>query len=506
MVQIENEYGAFGLKTGNCDLEYLTHLKEFAESRLGRDVVLFTTDADKVPHVQCGKIPGVYATVDFGTDRDPEESFRVQRLIEPNGPLVNSEFYTGWLDHWGMPHQKVPTSEVIRNLETMLGQMDANVNLYMIHGGTTFGFNSGANMIKPPFLPQTTSYDYDAPISEAGDLTEKYFAIKNLAQTILGGGGGKKAEEAGDFKSLSVTSFDATSSSFFFSSSPKGNYGRVEMKFLGTIFDWDRFKLFENIVENVTIPLTFEQLGQDSGFVLYEKQIQVGVPDPAELSMGEVRDRAYVFVNRHLAGILGRQEQVQSLPVQLMPGDWLQILVESQARINHGPAMVGDFKGIISPVLLGRHTLTGGWNIYGMPLSDISDIVAASPSYEIDRGNMGISHAKTRGGVSFWRGILKTPCQDALGKDTFLSLPGWWKGFAFINGFNLGRYWPGFGPQQTLYVPSSLVKGDCMVNEIILFELERPGCHGLESNGGVRTNCFVRFVDEPQIDGPTPNI
>ena len=145
MVQVENEYGSFGGSTGKCDLEYLSHLRSRLRSHLGPDVVLFTTDGNSLERMQCGNIPDVYSTVDFGTEDNIQKSFALQRLLEPRGPLVNSEFYPGWLDHWGEPHNKVSTNAVVQHLDVMLA-MGANVNIYLPHGGTTFGFNNGANM------------------------------------------------------------------------------------------------------------------------------------------------------------------------------------------------------------------------------------------------------------------------------------------------------------------------------------------------------------------------
>ena len=115
--------------------------------------------------------------MDFGAGSDPSAAFAVQRRFVSKGPLVNSEFYPGWLDHWGGKHAHVGTEPIIKSLGRML-DLGANVNLYMVHGGTSFGFNAGAN--SAPFAPQPTSYDYDSPISEAGDLTDKYVAIRDF--------------------------------------------------------------------------------------------------------------------------------------------------------------------------------------------------------------------------------------------------------------------------------------------------------------------------------------
>ncbi|KAG7167991.1 Beta-galactosidase-like 2 [Homarus americanus] len=150
---------------------------------LGDDVVLFTTDGDGASYLKCGKIPGVYSTVDFGSGSSVTDAFAAMRLFEPRGPLVNSEYYPGWLDHWGEPHSTVDAETVAKTLDTMLA-LNASVNLYMFHGGTSFGLTSGANM-GGSFQACPTSYDYDAPLSEAGDPTQKYWIIRNTTKKVI---------------------------------------------------------------------------------------------------------------------------------------------------------------------------------------------------------------------------------------------------------------------------------------------------------------------------------
>ncbi|GAA6082335.1 beta-galactosidase, partial [Tachysurus ichikawai] len=171
-VQVENEYGSYF----TCDFDYLRHLLKLFRYHLGDDVVLFSTDGATVGYLKCGALQGVYATVDFGPGGNVTEAFEAQRHAEPRGPLVNSEFYTGWLDHWGEPHSVVSTEVVVKSLNEIL-ELGANINLYMFIGGTNFAYWNGANT---PYAPQPTSYDYDAPLTEAGDLTPKYFAIRDV--------------------------------------------------------------------------------------------------------------------------------------------------------------------------------------------------------------------------------------------------------------------------------------------------------------------------------------
>lgn len=125
MVQVENEYGSFG-----CDFSYTAGLRDLIRSHLGNQVVLFTTDGHSNDFLRCGKISGVYATVDFGVNEDPAAAFNIQRLHESRGPLINNEFYPGWLDHWLYTHQTVDTKSVINSLDKILA-MNASVNLYV---------------------------------------------------------------------------------------------------------------------------------------------------------------------------------------------------------------------------------------------------------------------------------------------------------------------------------------------------------------------------------------
>ena len=182
MVQSENEYGSYALQTHHTDTDYLLQMRDLLRKYLGWKILIYATDGCSSQDVLNSKTSGVYSTVDFGSKSDPAVCFAIQELFEPHGPKVNSEYYPGWLDHWGQPHNTVSALKVSRKLDKMLS-LGANVNIYLMHGGTSFGFGAGANF--PPFQPNPTSYDYDAPISEAGDLTEKYFAIQNVVKQYL---------------------------------------------------------------------------------------------------------------------------------------------------------------------------------------------------------------------------------------------------------------------------------------------------------------------------------
>ena len=146
MVQSENEYGSYAKQTKNSDTIYLNHLQKTLRKYLGPEVFLYSTDGCSYQDVRGSKYPSVYSTVDFGPESDPEKCFAIQQLFEPGGPLVNSEYYPGWLDHWGKPHNKKSKEIVSKTLDKMLS-MGANVNIYMMHGGTSFGFKVNSILI-----------------------------------------------------------------------------------------------------------------------------------------------------------------------------------------------------------------------------------------------------------------------------------------------------------------------------------------------------------------------
>ncbi|KAI1304885.1 Beta-galactosidase [Halotydeus destructor] len=448
MVQIENEYGNYG-----CNKQYTAWLRDTFKKYLVDDVVLFTTDSHNDHAVNCGKIDGVYATVDFSSSANVTSSFAVQRRVEPKGPLVNSEYYPGWFDLWSKPHQTLSTGRTVKTLREIL-DVGASVNVYMFHGGTNFGFKNGASGDAKSYQPGTTSYDYDAPLTEAGDPTEKYFAIRDLIGQYLPLPNGTLPQPA-----------------------PKFKLDKVQLY---------RFASLSQIMAHsdcisAQYPLTFGQLKFDGGHVIYRTKISVQSSDPSDLHIPGLRDRAQVILDGHLVGILSRTDSLFTLPLQAQNNSDLVILVENQGRINHGGYMRFDEKGITGNVTLGETELTGWTHYYNY-----------------------VGLFEKRGHVQDKDGLLAPAIYTASfslpnitkGMDTYLRLDGWGKGVAYINGVNIGRYWPGQGPQVTLYVPHTWLFTDSD-NYITLFETERAPC-------AEPTNCIISFTDEPILDGPTP--
>lgn len=451
-VQVENEYGSYFA----CDYNYMRHLRTLFRFFLGENAVLFTTDGNTDKEMACGSLEGLYATVDFGTDTNITAAFQRQRRFEPRGPLVNSEFYTGWLDHWGDQHAVVSTEKIMRVLAEML-VMGANVNLYMFEGGTNFGYWNGADHDNR-FRSVVTSYDYDAPLSEAGDPTDKLLAIREV-----------------------IKLFRDVPSGPMPPATPKFAYGFVTLKKVGNVGSLLTTLSPSGPVKS-QYPITFEELKQYYGYVLYRTTLPRDLYEPTPLisPLNGVHDRAYVSVNGVYQGLLER-DMALVMNVTGQKGDTVDIVVENMGRVNFG-SKINDYKGLLSNLILGKDVLTD-WNIY--PLNIDGAITGGWPHSNSKRPTSPIK-GKTLLGPTFYMGTLQT---NGLSWDTFLKLHEWTKGQVWINGVNLGRYWPARGPQQTLYVPGPLLSPS-QTNNITVLELE-----------GAPTHLRVLFMDRPLLNG-----
>ncbi|XP_051993440.1 beta-galactosidase [Xyrauchen texanus] len=458
-VQVENEYGSYFA----CDYDYMRNLSHLFRSHLGKEVVLFTTDGAGVGYLKCGSLQGIYATVDFGPGSNVTAAFEAQRHAEPHGPLVNSEFYTGWLDHWGERHSVVPTAPVIKTLNEML-EMGANVNLYMFIGGTNFGYWNGANS---PYAPQPTSYDYDAPLTEAGDLTDKYFAIRDVIKM---------------YKNIPEGLVPP--------STPKFAYGPVKMKKIQTVSESLDILSFSGPVKTV-YPLTFIEMNQVFGFMLYQTVLPVDCLKPTLLSsINGVHDRAYISIDGIAAGILERNK-VLMINVTGKAGSRVDVLVENMGRINYGRE-INDFKGLVYNLTLGADVL-GNWTVFALSIDEaVSQGLLTAHRRSDSTSSFTTSPPPALSPPTFYSGTFKIPDGiPDLPQDTYIQFPNWRKGQVWINGFNLGRYWPSRGPQVTLFVPAHLLSTSVQ-NNITVLELESAPC----SPGP----CTVEFTDTPIIN------
>ncbi|MWV42912.1 beta-galactosidase [Paenibacillus sp. HJL G12] len=429
-MQIENEYGSYG-----NDKKYLNYLKD-AMIRRGMDVLLFTSDGAEDAMLQGGMVDGVLATVNFGSRA--AESFDKLREYQPDAPFMCMEYWNGWFDHWREEHHTRSAADAANVLDDML-RLGASVNFYMFHGGTNFGFWNGANgHTEDSYEPTVTSYDYDSPLSENGEPTDKFFAIRDVIAKYV---------------PLQPLELPAPV--------PKKAYGKVALTETALLSaNLDRI----STAIHTAYPEPMEKLGQDYGFIQYDTFIS-GPRPKDELFIQDLRDRALVFLDGKLAGTLDRCEPDTKIEFEV-PAEGLRIsvLVENMGRVNYGPYMK-DRKGITEGVRFGRQFLSE-WTTYPLPLNDLSAL-AYTPDIQ-------------QGVPAFFRGSFTV---DQLA-DTFISLEGWTKGVVFINGFNLGRHW-NIGPQKTLYVPGPILKtGD---NEIVILEL-----YGTNEPA-------VTFVDQPEL-------
>ncbi|XP_014099969.3 beta-galactosidase [Bactrocera oleae] len=464
-VQIENEYGAFYA----CDAKHLLWLRDETEKYVQGNAVLFTTDQPD-NGLKCGKIEGVHATIDFGIGSNFDEHWRAMRSVQPTGPLVNSEFYPGWLTHWGEENQRRDGMEVADSLRRIL-EAGASVNFYMFFGGTNFGFTAGANNYGD-YVADITSYDYDAVMDEAGNITKKFEMIRKVIA---------------DF--IDVPNKESCNGCI---ETQRFSYGNVTLKPLTNLLsEVGRTTLANGEPVSAEKPLTFENLDQYSGLVLYETELPHLEIDPTVLTVNELHDRAFVFVNDELVGTLSRKNGILSVPLSKGWGSRLQILVENQGRINY--EAMNDTKGILGSVTVerfnGEKQELKNWVTTSFPLES-EQIVSISAIFKSERKADVVRKSKIlRNGPVIYHGEFTI---ENLG-DTYLNPTGWGKGVAYVNGFNLGRYWPLIGPQTTLYLPKDLL--NVGVNTLILLEYQKANLN--EAIG----EYTVSLDDKPQLDG-----
>ncbi|HXT11260.1 MAG TPA: beta-galactosidase [Candidatus Angelobacter sp.] len=418
MVQVENEYGFLG-----TDPEYMGELRQTLIDA-GFNVPLFACNPPY--HLKDGFRSDLFPVVNFGSD--PEGSFKALRQVLPHGPLMCGEFYPGWFDTWGSPHHTGNTPRYLGDLEYML-KHDESFSIYMAHGGTTFGLWSGADR---PFKPDTSSYDYDAPISEAGWPTEKFFQTRALFSKYLLPG--ETIPE------------------------PPAKNPVIE---IAPVTVAECAPVFANLPKPVAdkSPRTMEQYDQAHGCILYRAIIPAG--EAATLAADAVHDFGFVFLDGKQIGVMDRRinSYKVKLPAREKPAT-LDILVEAMGRVNFGQE-VHDEKGIHAPVTLGGNELSD-WKVFSLPLDN----------KELSR----LHFAKTENsGPAFWRATVRIEKPG----DTFLDLRTWGKGVVWVNGHCLGRFW-NIGPTQTAYVPGPwLKKGK---NQVVIFDLlgpEKPVIAGL---------------------------
>ncbi|MCS3556151.1 MULTISPECIES: beta-galactosidase [unclassified Sphingobacterium] len=421
MVQAENEYGSYAMQQKDIPLSehraYTSAIKHLLINA-GVNVPLYTSDGSGL--FEAGKIDGALPAAN-GESNVANLKKAVNEHHNGIGPYMAAEFYPGWIDHWSEKFEKIATEGFVKQLDKYLKDT-VSFNFYMAHGGTNFGFTSGANYNNDhPIQPDITSYDYDSPINEPGWITPKYTAIRNKLKEYV------KYAVPEPPHALPVIEIPS-----------------IKLTKAVNLFD---------ITEKMTSisndePLSFEDLNQGYGYVLYSRNFKQ--PVSGKLEIKGLRDYAIVYIDDKKIGELNRYNKTFSINIDIPFNAVLKIVVENMGRINYGPEILNNKKGIISNLTINDLEITGDWEMYNLPM-DKSPVLT------------DFTNNKKEGVPLIYQGSFTL---EKTG-DTFLDMTNWGKGIVFVNGINLGRYW-NVGPQQTLYLPGCwLKKGN---NEIVIFE------------------------------------
>ncbi len=430
-MQVENEYGSYG-----NDKEYLRYVEKLTRD-CGIDCLLFTSDGNTNNMISGGSLPDIYKVLNFGSRS--RTAFNVLKGFENDGPNMCGEFWCGWFDHWRDKHHTRNSLEIVNEIKGFIDN-GASFNMYMFHGGTNFGFTAGANQNQGHgYEPTVTSYDYCAMLTEWGDYTPAYHAVRKLLCE-------KQGIEPPELPE-----------------SPKlQSIGRVELTEAASLFE-----NLDNIGEkhHVPVPEGMEYFGQNFGLIYYETTLN-GKYNASPMYVKNVHDFAEVYfdgekktsIDRTLYSVEGKttlkdvifkKKKGESSPF-LMPAlsgeRKIGVLVDTMGRVNYGERML-DRKGI-SDIYLGIQRLMG-YDVWTLPLDNL-DKLKYSSSVKKDE-------------PVFLKGSFKTDSKA----DCFIHLDGFNRGCVYINGFNLGRFWK-VGPQKSLYIPGTLLKDE---NEIIVFNI-----------------------------------
>ncbi|XP_017578924.1 beta-galactosidase-1-like protein 2 isoform X2 [Pygocentrus nattereri] len=421
-VQVENEYGSYAK-----DEQYLMFVKE---ALLSRGITELLLTCDNREGLKCGGVEGVLQTINL--QKLTYGAIQYLADLQPQKPLLVMEYWCGWFDVWGEPHHVFSAQDMTAVLKELLDR-GVSINLYMFHGGTSFGFMNGAVDLGS-YKSQINSYDYDAPLSESGDYTNKYHLLKNLLRS---------------FQNEELPHLPAVQG--------KRVYEPVVLS--EHISLWESLQCVDRPFSSDD-PVNMEDLpvnhnsGQSYGYTLYETTIYRG---GALNSRNHVRDRALVFIDKHFSGVLDYRTQEIVLP-QSERERILSLLVENCGRVNYGPALDKQRKGLVGDITL-NHIPLKKFTMYSLDMTH--NFINRLQSLKWKSTNQNPLYP------AFFRGSLVVEGQP---RDTFIKLPGWRKGVVIVNGQNLGRHWS-VGPQDTLYLPGPWLKsGD---NQLIVFEEHR---------------------------------
>lgn len=416
MMQVENEYGSYG-----NDKAYLKELVRLMKDN-GVDVPLVTSDGTWLDMLGNGTVlEDALPTVNFGSD--PDEHFnKLKEYVQKPIPLMVMEFWNGWFTAWGdNEFKKTDATEQAKYVDDIL--KIGHINFYMFHGGTQFGFYNGSNYYDE-LTPDVTSYDYDAPLTEWGEITDKFKAFREVIQKHTKG-------PLPDMPESVVLK----------------NYGSVEVSKQTSLLD-----NLDNLSKGIDRPytLSMEEVDQSTGYILYQHDLgrKRSIEDFRLLG---ANDRANVYVNRKHLFTQYDKELGEKVSLDLKDdANKLTVLIENMGRVNYGPRMLHQRKGIVDGVYV-NGALRSEWTHYPLPLNNIERV--------------DYRHHYKQGEPGFHQFELSIEEKQ----DTFVDMTGWGKGCVFINGFNLGRFWDK-GPQYKLYLPAPLLKVGS--NTLVVFETE----------------------------------
>lgn len=437
-VQVENEYGSFG-----DDHAYMEAVKAalIASGMADRTTVLYTADGPS--SIPKGGLPELPAVINFGTG-DAKSGFAELEKLRPDGPRMSGEYWAGWFDHWGETHQVTDGARQAAEYEWMLRQ-GYSVSMYMFDGGTSFGWMNGANSNGKDFQPDTTSYDYDAPVDEKGEPRAKFFAFRDAIARVTG-----------------VTPPPLPAAT------PRRAFPLAAKRFSASLW-----RNLPQPVDSRTL-LTMEDLDQSYGYVLYRTGLDPG--DGGELVLDGLHDYAQVYVDQTLVGTLDRRIGTDRLTLPAMKAaGTLDILVENSGRVNYTKVIRTERKGLTGKVTLGGKE-PKRWEIYSLPMDDLSRLRFFPEPCE---------------GPCFYRTAMAvtTPA------DTYIDTRGVHKGEVWVNGRALGRFWS-VGPQFALYTPAPWLHPGS--NDVVFFDLQ--GTH----TDALKSGTEPVFEMPAKVDAATP--
>lgn len=416
LVQLENEYGYYG-----NDTAYLEFLRDTLRE-LGVTVPFVTSDGPwSEPIFKSGMLNGALPTGNFGSGAEWQFG-QMRKYIGENKPLMCMEFWNGWFDAWGEEHHTTSPEKAASELDELLKR--GSVNFYMFEGGTNFGFMSGRNGGSK--TGDVTSYDYDAPLTEDGQITEKYRLFKEVIAKYT------------DIHEIPLTT-----------EIRRRAYGRISCT-----GKTDLFSVLDKISVSVksSYPLTMEDIGQDYGYILYRTKIR-DVETVSEIRLEGAADRVQCYHNGEFVYTAFAENMWEKFePQQKRTSGIIDLLCENTGRENFGTGLENQRKGISGGVKINDHRHFG-FEIYPLPLDE----------RQIAALDFGIGYIENTPAFYRFELDIDEPC------DTFLDTDGFGKGCAFVNGFNIGRFWE-IGPQKRLYIPAPLLQ--IGKNTIVIFETE----------------------------------